>query len=317
MYYHPSNLAEPLDSYQVNSQIDAGDTIDWSTYTVDGSQIPYENPFWPQVPMFPYDNSNSNSNSNSMVFRRRRSSSVGAAPFQHAEFLSQYQQKIECITEEEYLPLPYTNPSLSGSPFSSASSDTHMTSPPQHHQTLFPEIVHPNTDPPINRRPAVGKRRRSSSVPSCFQRRPPARMEPLVFAQMQVTDPRPPAPPVLHHQPPVPIERVQRSTPKPLTSDPEEDQRKKDHQLLNTDFDDITVAALKELLRQRKLPPNGKKADLIDRLRQERTRVLITKLMSPSPIVPKQVNQDDHCIYNNNSHTLWNQEMLNTFLEKL
>ncbi|KAL0077724.1 hypothetical protein J3Q64DRAFT_1747032 [Phycomyces blakesleeanus] len=309
MYYHPSNIAEPLDTYDIRNQAEVGDTIDWNTYTLDGSQVPFENTFWPQASMFPHDN---------MGFQRRRSSSVGAAPFQHAEFLSQYQQKIECITEEEYLPVPHvTDPSLSGSPFSSASSDTHMTSPPQQHQTLFPEIVQPNTDTPINRRPAVGKRRRSSSVPSCFQRRPPARMEPLVFAQMQVTDPRPPAPPVLHHQPPVPIERVQRMPPKPSTTDPEEEQRKKDHELLNTDFDDITVAALKELLRQRKLPSNGKKADLIDRLRQERTRVLISKLMSPSPLVPKQANSDNHCTYNSSYHTPWNQEMLNTFLEKL
>ncbi|CAO3595005.1 unnamed protein product [Absidia cylindrospora] len=51
------------------------------------------------------------------------------------------------------------------------------------------------------------------------------------------------------------------------------DQQQLDKKLLEVDFNDITVAGLKDCLRERNLSVAGRKAELVDRLRTERQRV--------------------------------------------
>ncbi|KAL0083603.1 hypothetical protein J3Q64DRAFT_1836097 [Phycomyces blakesleeanus] len=68
---------------------------------------------------------------------------------------------------------------------------------------------------------------------------------------------------------PIQIQRVQRAnTAQPF--DAEQHQRRLDDQLVKTDFGDITVSELKEMLRQRSKPATGKKAVLMQRLQDER-----------------------------------------------
>ncbi|KAF7727509.1 hypothetical protein EC973_007487 [Apophysomyces ossiformis] len=97
------------------------------------------------------------------------------------------------------------------------------------------------------------RRRRSSSVPPTFR----GYQTPLIFAQLHVADPRPPIQPQAKDMRPIQIERVHHAPrQRPVTTEKE------------INFDDITVAELKERLRQLGLSATGKKADLIQRLRQ-------------------------------------------------
>ncbi|KAI8338102.1 hypothetical protein BC941DRAFT_424609 [Chlamydoabsidia padenii] len=68
---------------------------------------------------------------------------------------------------------------------------------------------------------------------------------------------------------PIQIQRVHRTNiNQPL--DAEQHQKRLDDQLVKTNFDDITVSELKEMLRQRGKPATGKKAILLQRLVDER-----------------------------------------------
>lgn len=68
---------------------------------------------------------------------------------------------------------------------------------------------------------------------------------------------------------PIQIHRVHRTNvSQPV--DAEQQQKRLDDQLVKTNFDDITVSELKEMLRQRGKPATGKKAILLQRLADER-----------------------------------------------
>ncbi|KAI8076626.1 uncharacterized protein B0P05DRAFT_133841 [Gilbertella persicaria] len=127
------------------------------------------------------------------------------------------------------------------------------------------------------------KRRRSSSLPPAFHatnkhvntNKGPT---PLIFTQIQVTDPTP----IQHTQKaakvdarPIAIERVPKKpqVTKPMDIDPVETQRKLDEQLLQLNFEDVTVAELKEMLKERGLSSTGKKAVLLDRLKEARDQL--------------------------------------------
>ncbi|RCH85337.1 hypothetical protein CU098_006595, partial [Rhizopus stolonifer] len=71
---------------------------------------------------------------------------------------------------------------------------------------------------------------------------------------------------------PIQIQRVQRASPS-QPFDLEQRQKRLDDQLVKVDFDDITVAELKEMLRQRGKPATGKKAVLLQRLQDEREMI--------------------------------------------
>ena len=142
--------------------------------------------------------------------------------------------------------------------------------------TFFPELHRTSYNTLLGKQlKQHQKRRRSSSLPPVFQNKPKHQHvpTPLIFTQIQVTDPTP-----IHHTQkaqkvdtrPVQIERVHKPLPKPVVCDPIETQKKLDHQLAQLNFEDVTVAELKEMLRERGLTATGKKAVLTDRLRDAR-----------------------------------------------
>jgi hypothetical protein len=97
-----------------------------------------------------------------------------------------------------------------------------------------------------------------------------------------VTDPTP-----VHHTQkaakidakPIAIERVPKKKPVvvPVVCDPAETQKKLDEALLQLNFEDVTVAELKEMLRERGLSSTGKKAVLADRLKDARDQLVKKK----------------------------------------
>ncbi|KAI8379651.1 uncharacterized protein BYT42DRAFT_569526 [Radiomyces spectabilis] len=215
------------------------------------------------------------------AYNRRRSSSFDMSMFRAPYNGSLKPPAIPTSVYEE-------NPALSYSPLSTTSTDSNLISPPQ--TFLFPDLYDDAVMYTSSSNTAK-RRRRSSSVPPTFRSfmdaknisNVEARHQPyyplanatpqLTFAQLQVTDPTPRSnrrnqPPA----PPVPIERINRPAPskKPATLN----QAEMDEQLLKANFDDITVTELKEMLRQRGLPVNGKKATLIERLQNARQVLL-------------------------------------------
>lgn len=76
----------------------------------------------------------------------------------------------------------------------------------------------------------------------------------------------------------MPIQIQRQHRPNSMTGfDLEARQKKLDEQLVKTDFDDITVSELKEMLRQRGKPATGKKVVLVQRLQEERDAILLTR----------------------------------------
>lgn len=149
------------------------------------------------------------------------------------------------------------------------------------------------------------KRRRSSSLPPAFLKQKQQHVPtPLIFTQIQVTDPTP-----VHHVQkaakvdtrPVAIERVHKPVPKPVTCDPVETQKKLEDQLIQLNFEDVTVAELKEMLRERGLPATGKKAVLTDRLRDARD--LLVKKKSGAWLRPDSVSPNIQSLANMTIHS--------------
>lgn len=167
---------------------------------------------------------------------------------------------------------------ISRSPESSSSAETNLVSPPQQYQS-WPNNVLGLPPTPLegatsqyNHHPAT---KRSSSVPPHFHKLKPN--QDSMYNQFQVT-------PTLHHQQhqqhhmmpmmnkalPIQIQRVNasnNSSNRPVTA--EAHRRKLDEKLEKVNFDDITVAELKEMLRERGLSASGRKAELMNRLKEE------------------------------------------------
>ncbi|CAO3677844.1 unnamed protein product [Rhizopus stolonifer] len=182
-----------------------------------------------------------------------------------------------------------TNPLQSSSPISTGSSIESRLSPTQPQQTIrfFPELQNYNLELGKKLRQHT-KRRRSSSLPPVFHGRNHRQNNPVIFAPVQVTDPRPiqhtsKAPKI--EVPPVAIERVHKKTqPKPAVLDPAETQKKLEEQLLQVNFDDVTVAELKEMLKERGLLTAGKKMALVERLKEARDQLTQSKsMLAPYP----------------------------------
>jgi hypothetical protein len=127
----------------------------------------------------------------------------------------------------------------------------------------------------------------------------------LIFTQIQVTDPTP-----VHHTQkaakidakPIAIERAPKKKPAaaPVICDPAETQKKLDEALLQLNFEDVTVAELKEMLRERGLSSTGKKAVLTDRLKEARDQLIKTnepkkkKVVENSPNIQGLANMTIH-----------------------
>ncbi|CEP12613.1 hypothetical protein [Parasitella parasitica] len=149
--------------------------------------------------------------------------------------------------------------------------------------TFFPELHRTSYNSILGKQlKQHQKRRRSSSLPPFFHNnntKTTTKPTPLIFTPIQVTDPTP-----IHHTQkaakvdvrPIAIERAPKKEKvvAPVISDPVEKQRKLDDALIKVNFEDVTVAELKEMLRERGLSISGKKAVLADRLRDARDKLL-------------------------------------------
>jgi hypothetical protein len=166
--------------------------------------------------------------------------------------------------------------------------------------TFFPELHRTSYNTILGKQlKQHQKRRRSSSLPPVFTHKQKQQHvpTPLIFTQIQVTDPTPP----IHHTQkkkapqdtrPVAIERVHKPVFQPVVVDPIETQKKLDEQLISVNFEDVTVAELKEMLRERGLPATGKKAILTDRLKDARDLLVKQKWSTSSASAPQMAGSN-------------------------
>ncbi|KAI8991048.1 hypothetical protein BDF20DRAFT_842379 [Mycotypha africana] len=216
-----------------------------------------------------------------------------------------------------------TNDFISRSPESSSSSmnDSNMISPPtQFYSTanyMHPTITAANDDYPDYIWPDAfdhySTLKRSSSVPPGFHKNKPDPQDPVYSFQQQQQQP---SYPMVPSQPPLPQQQQQQPQPQsqqqpkvPLPIqikrlirshqannvnhkaplDPEQHRRQLDKKLEKVNFDDITVAELKEMLRERGLSATGRKAELMHRLKEEHGRMIHRKhgiVSAPPPPPP-------------------------------
>ncbi|KAI8141637.1 hypothetical protein BJV82DRAFT_580288 [Fennellomyces sp. T-0311] len=158
---------------------------------------------------------------------------------------------------------PFTNPlSLSHSPVSSVET----TSPP--HAEFWMDLDHLVIPPTTQEEALISqkRRRRSSSLPPSFNKH-----QEVVFAPIQVAaDSRPSM--MMKPSVPIQIQRLHRNRIPPAT--PEQLRQAMDKRLNSMNFNDVTVAELKQMLRHYGQSTTGRKVELIERLQQERDRLL-------------------------------------------
>ncbi|KAG0181797.1 hypothetical protein DFQ28_006017 [Apophysomyces sp. BC1034] len=144
------------------------------------------------------------------------------------------------------------------------------------------------------------RRRRSSSVPPTFRGYQP----PLIFAQLHIADPRPPIQTQAKDLRPIKIERIHhhpRQRPTPAER--------------QINFDDITVAELKERLRQLGLSATGKKADLIQRLKVALRP--IDQHVAAMSISDTEHHWMDFKVDGGTQQPTWDQAELDSFLQDM
>ncbi|KAI9470585.1 MAG: hypothetical protein EXX96DRAFT_584941 [Benjaminiella poitrasii] len=182
----------------------------------------------------------------------------------------------------------YGNEFISRSPESSSSAESNLVSPPQQYYASvnYSDSVWPENIPPPTTTAAPQHDRyyyanhhssgikRSASVPHNFHRFKPREdnhghfqaASPLLSSSTII-------PPMNNSTKALPIQ-IQRISPSHSHSsrrpiDAETYRRQLDEKLEKVNFDDITVAELKEMLRERGLSASGRKAELMNRLREE------------------------------------------------
>ncbi|KAI8374138.1 uncharacterized protein BYT42DRAFT_392613 [Radiomyces spectabilis] len=117
------------------------------------------------------------------------------------------------------------------------------------------------------------QRKRSSSVPPAFH---------SDLYQAKLSHHQPPLLPTLTKPLPTKIDRVPAA---PAVQKPKT-QSELDDQLQKVNFDDVTVAELKEMLRDRGMSAAGRKAELLQRLRDERDAMLQQKQQYNNTLQP-------------------------------
>lgn len=188
----------------------------------------------------------------------------------------------------------FANEFVSRSPESSSSADSNLVSPPHQYYPssasysdfIWPEAPNGNTTTSTAARQQLQHNyhhnhnyslKRSASVPPHFQKFKP-HVQDGMYNQFQVTRMQQQQQQQQHNQQmamaskplPIQIQRVNAknaTTTKPL--DAESHRRQLDEKLEKVNFEDITVAELKEMLRERGLSATGRKAELMNRLREE------------------------------------------------
>ncbi|KAI8368372.1 hypothetical protein EDC96DRAFT_505367 [Choanephora cucurbitarum] len=193
----------------------------------------------------------------------------------------------------------YANYNISHSPESSTSTDSNLASSP-HPYTHFPGqndfVLADMHNPSIHQ---LQFSRRSSSVPPHFQQlkfNSQDNSSPL-YNHAQVTPSiMPPPTQQAVKPPPIQIQRfVAQYNHTHRSLDSETHRRLLDEKLEKIDFDDITVAELKEALRERGLSATGRKAELWHRLKEEYDAMVHRKSLScqvnSSPIsLPRRIS---------------------------
>ncbi|KAK4513399.1 uncharacterized protein ATC70_005397 [Mucor velutinosus] len=184
----------------------------------------------------------------------------------------------------------FANEFISRSPESSSSADSNLVSPPHQYYSsssysdfAWPRATTGNATATTAAQQQLqhdyhhnhhhSSLKRSASVPPHFQKFKP-HVQDGMYNQFQVTQMQ-----QQQHQQqmstapkplPIQIQRVSAqntTTAKPL--DAETHRRQLDEKLEKVNFDDITVAELKEMLRERGLSATGRKAELMNRLKEE------------------------------------------------
>lgn len=140
---------------------------------------------------------------------------------------------------------------ISHSPESSSSNDSNIVSPPQQYYPSDFTYTMPSV-------------KRSASVPPHSKFKPNHQQESM-YNQFQLPN---------HHMPtkkplPMQIPRVNPQQPVRYPMNSEAQRRQLDEKLERVNFNDITVAELKEMLRERGLSATGRKAELLARLKGE------------------------------------------------
>ncbi|KAI8976432.1 hypothetical protein BDB01DRAFT_802815 [Pilobolus umbonatus] len=161
------------------------------------------------------------------------------------------------------------NEFISRSPESSSSAESNLVSPPPRYFN-YPDYTDFIWSEPIpmanmNMKDTTRPRRRSSSVPPRIQ----GLSQEHIYPSLPVTHTS--AAPVSVPPKPLPIQ-IQRIHPLVPTNRPvnmELHRLQLDEKLEKVNFDDITVAELKEMLRERGLSATGRKAELLGRLKEE------------------------------------------------
>ncbi|ORY94218.1 hypothetical protein BCR43DRAFT_359381 [Syncephalastrum racemosum] len=173
-------------------------------------------------------------------FRRRRSSSV--PPLAHSVYQQQIQQQIQQQQLQQQQPIQM--PSQPPPPQQEQQHHPHHHHRRQGHQQHYPRSLSPSDT------------MAGSSLPLAQQHQ--VQLASLLAQSM----PPPTQPPPARS---VQIERIARRAAPQV--DPQERQRQMIHRLRHVNFEDVTVAELKSLLRFCHLSTTGRKQELIERLK--------------------------------------------------
>ncbi|KAI8878022.1 hypothetical protein K501DRAFT_305795 [Backusella circina FSU 941] len=192
-----------------------------------------------------------------------------------------------------------SNDFISRSPESSSSTESNIVSPPQQ---FYPSNDYGDLwNDAITIPPSIGSGlHRSASVPIHFndmkkntQSHLSQSPDPYLYNQFNIAPqsnkmnaiPLPPKPL------PIQIKRVTSTSQSNRPVDVESYRQQLDEKLIKINFDDITVAELKEMLRERGLSATGRKAELMAKLREERELLMAQRCAnaSASPALHRRV----------------------------
>ncbi|KAI9353948.1 hypothetical protein BD770DRAFT_445283 [Pilaira anomala] len=195
------------------------------------------------------------------------------------------QQEIYNNQSPQFEMMNYSNEFISHSPESSSSAESNLISPPQQYYPSDMNWTDNNNNTHssfmgsdyTNHRHATSSstmKKRSSSVPPHYNKFRPAQQQDYMYNQFQVVNHlQQPNSTTTTATKPLPI-KIPRMHPGHLhlnqPMDMEAYRRQLDEKLEKINFDDITVAELKDALRERGLPATGRKAELLSRLKRER-----------------------------------------------
>ncbi|CEP20121.1 hypothetical protein [Parasitella parasitica] len=287
MFYNNPSISPPTDNMNQFSSLmedDSNMNLLLSPFEPDRIELGYADGYSPTQPMVI-----SNQNGNTDLYANHESSPI-AMPNTNSKFnataSSSSSPQFDMLSN-------FANEFISRSPESSSSADSNLVSPPHQYyptSTSYPDFVWSETNinsaanPSMTHQPLQHNYhqnhhhsglKRSASVPPHFQKFKP-HIQDGMYNQFQVTQMQQQLQHNQQHMPmapkplPIQIQRVATQTTNTVRPvDPESHRRQLDEKLEKVNFDDITVAELKEMLRERGLSATGRKAELMNRLKEE------------------------------------------------